>query len=171
MVQIKTRNNGEINIRVLLIQISNRMLCHMPQEFTPFCFFLRCKEHVPRTAYLITTDRRPRCTKDRDRASSKPGHSERAAIRSSSPRAAAFTRPSEAGAYFFYPRSSNYGLALESNKQGSVLSRGAILSWPARRGGEPGWTHGPCGRGWFLRRVVSLRPGPTCRCRPQRRVP
>ena len=51
MVQIKTRNNGEINIRVLLIQISNRMLCHMPQEFAPFCFFLRCKEHVPHTSY------------------------------------------------------------------------------------------------------------------------
>jgi len=91
---------------------------------------------VPRTAYLITTDRRPRCTKDRDRASSKPGHSERAAIRSSSPRAAAFTRPSEAGAFFFYPRSSNYGLALESHpqtRQRPLTWRDFVLAGAARR--------------------------------------
>jgi len=136
----------------------------------PVLFFSTLQRARASHVLWITTDRRPRCAKDRGRVQNQgPANAPRFAPAVTGP--AAFTRPSEAGAYFFYPRSSNYGLALESNKQGSVLSRGAILSWPARRGGEPGWTHGPCGRGWFLRRVVSLRPGPTCRCRPPRRVP
>jgi len=83
--------------------------------------------------------------RQRQRPSSKPGPSERAAIRSSSHRAAAFTRPSEADAYSFYPRSSNYGLALESHPQARQASSHVARLCPGRRGGElrePRWTQG-----------------------------
>ena len=110
----------------------------------PVLFFSTLQRARASHVLWITTDRRPRCAKDRGRVQNQgPANAPRFAPAVTGP--AAFTRPSEADAYSFYPRSSNYGLALESHPQARQASSHVARLCPGRRGGEPReprWTQG-----------------------------
>jgi hypothetical protein len=126
VVQVTTPNNGEINIRVLLIQISNRMLCYVPQEFAPFSFFFFYA--AKRTCLARPMDPNGSTAQMHQRQRGRvqnpgPSNAPRFAPAVTGPRLLRDLR--RPALIFFYPRSGNYGLALESHPQ----TRQRPLTW------------------------------------------